>query len=141
MKKLVFVILIALVLVGGIFLSKHLHKTKDGLVWRDATAAQIKAAANPHNFEGAPMCPACHKSEADLALLADPVQTCEACHAFANNNHPVNVTQPTPVTEVPMGPGNTVLCQTCHAEHDMSKFPDGLRMEFTPLCILCHNMH
>lgn len=140
-NKLIVVLLIAIVVAGGAFLLSKTGRNAGKLVWKDVTPAQIKAAPNPHNYEGAPMCPACHTGPNSTKLIAGPIATCERCHAFAHQNHPVNVTQPTPVTTVPMGPGNLVLCHTCHEEHDMSKFPNGLRMEFTTLCLQCHKMH
>jgi predicted CXXCH cytochrome family protein len=70
-------------------------------------AARAPGADAPAGAHGELACSACHLGEA----LVD----CDACHAAAENPHPVGVEAPFAArSEFALGPGGLLLCRSCH---------------------------
>ncbi len=108
--------------------------------WVEYPPAEVAKVRNVHDYNGKPVCQACHL-ERDFHIKADPVVLCSRCHTFGHKNHPVNVIAKKPVTDLPLWANNQVVCHTCHDPHDVKRNKAGLRMAFTPLCTRCHAGH
>lgn len=125
-------------LVSGVVALVGINRAKPGRRWVVLPAAEVAAVENPHAYKGAPVCQRCHPNK-DVRLAADPDAACMECHKFHNGNHPVGVKQVKPAeVPLPLGPGHTVACHSCHDPHDVTRLPDGLRLPFNDLCVACH---
>ncbi len=97
---------------------------------------RIAGVKDPHDFEGKALCQRCHLP--DLKLTDAPNALCTECHRFGHGNHPVDVVQKKPVTELPLLAGGKVACHTCHDPHRKKSV---LRKPFDELCVVCHTAH
>ncbi len=113
---------------------------RHGRGWVSYPPAEVAKVRNVHDYNGKPVCQACHL-ERDSHIKADPVVLCSRCHTFGHKSHPVNVTAKRPVADLPLWANNQVVCHTCHDPHDVKRFKAGLRMAFTDLCTRCHAGH
>jgi predicted CXXCH cytochrome family protein len=103
-------------------------------------ALVIAHAANPHDFEGKPLCQRCHVP-GEEGPQVDPISLCTQCHDAAPMKHPFRVTQPGGARGLPLMPGDVVACHTCHDPHDVKARRSGLRLAYSELCLRCHVRH
>lgn len=99
-------------------------------------AAEIAGVKNPHLYKGKALCQRCHTP--DLKLTDAPNALCRACHTFGHGNHPVEVVQKAPSTDLPLLAGGKLACHTCHDPHQQKAV---LRKPFNGLCLECHKRH
>ncbi|MBL0277590.1 MAG: cytochrome c3 family protein [Anaeromyxobacter sp.] len=103
-------------------------------------AEQVAGVANPHAYQGKPLCQRCHVP-GDGRLNSPAVALCRSCHVQRHSNHPVEVVHKTPAPGLPYLPGGLIACHTCHDPHDLGRQPKGLRLPFDQLCLACHTQH
>jgi predicted CXXCH cytochrome family protein len=109
---------------------------------------------NPHQqaAEKKTGCTLCHAADPDFgdtdSFVADINIVCLACHDGAkhpgNTSHTVTLTAAMPAVPefMPLGPGRSVTCATCHNPH--AGTPAGHRLrgakEATTFCLQCHKL-
>lgn len=93
------------------------------------------------------LCLNCHDG-----TLGRPIRGMETTPAFRNlpgeEDHPVEIRMlpqhgfrsASEITSLPLGPGGTVTCITCHDPHNRQHLPGMLRMSNagSALCLTCH---
>ncbi len=99
-------------------------------------AAQVAGVKDPHDYQGKALCQRCHQP--DLKLTNEPNALCRECHRFGHGNHPVDVVQKKPASDLPLLTGGKVACHTCHDPHRKKVV---LRKRFDDLCRSCHKGH
>ncbi len=108
--------------------------------WVEYPTAEAAKVKNVHDYNGKPVCQACHL-ERDSRIKADPVVLCSRCHTFTHRNHPVHIPAKNAVKDLPLWANNQIVCHTCHDPHDVKRIQFGLRLKFAELCLRCHKGH
>lgn len=111
-----------------------------------ASSAEEEGAAfkNPHNYSRKDFCEYCHKGGMPPELTFDTVTTCARCHPGNVGNHPVTKHPVGVVPKIhiprnlPLTKEGTLVCYTCHDQHNRTGNRYMLRVEYFKLCASCH---